>query len=86
MVEIKTLDEIRAIVEAELRKHPGCEDACIRGLKEFTDKTAPSDWALSSGNAGSSRDWELCLDHLSEIIPRLQQQYRVRPRKAKGKQ
>jgi hypothetical protein len=79
MSEIKTLAEIKAIVEAELRKHPGCEDARVT-LCEIVDDSVSFDWDISCVRAGMSREIELCMSHLNDIEPRFQKQYRLHQR------
>ena len=77
MVEIKTLDEIKAIVEMELRQKPSCGDARVYVI-EITDERVSFDWDVPTFNVGACHDAELCKSHLREIVPRLQDQYRVR--------
>src|SRR5262249_33011794 len=51
VAEIRTLDEIKTIVEAELRSHAGCSGAGV-DLNEVTDRSAPYDWDVQTVNAG----------------------------------
>jgi hypothetical protein len=77
MAEIRTLDEIKTIVEAELRSHAGCGGAGV-DLYEVTDRSAPYDWDVQTVNAGATHELEACELCLRGILPRLQLLYRLR--------
>jgi len=77
MAEIRTLGEIKTIVEAELRNHAGCGRAGV-DLYEVTDPSAPYDWDVQTVNAGATHELETCELCLREILPRLQLLYRLR--------
>ncbi|MFL5260027.1 MAG: hypothetical protein ACJ8AS_09750 [Hyphomicrobiales bacterium] len=77
MSETKSITELQALVEDELKLHPECGSVSVT-LCEVASDPKRQDWDIQVINAGATRELEACELRLKEIVPRLKQRYRLK--------
>ena len=74
----KTHGELAELIAKEVRLHAHCEGFTSIGLRHLRDGQIPGvNWSVDGANFGDA-DQASCESALSEIIPRMQRQYRYR--------
>jgi hypothetical protein len=71
---IKDRAELEAMVLAELRQMPHCEDACSVTVIGLDDERVEATWDVSNFNAGESVE-DSCEAALRALLPGLQRQF-----------